>query len=50
MTGYESFYQYMEKIMETIDDALNELPSEVFRRLLHRVQILLEEYEEGEGK
>lgn len=50
MPGYETFYQYMEKIMETIDNALNELSPEAFRRLLHRVRVLLEEYEEGGDK
>ena len=38
-------YEYADKISEILDDALNKLSPEAFKRLLDNVSMLLEDYE-----
>ncbi len=38
-------YEYVNKISEILDDALNKLSPEAFNMLLDNVSILLEDYE-----
>lgn len=41
-------YEYLNIISEILDEALNNLPPEAFRRLLDNVRNLLEDYEDGD--
>lgn len=43
-----SSYEYLNIISELLDEALNNLPPEAFRRLLDNVRNLLEDYEDGD--
>lgn len=38
-------YEYADKISEILDDALNKLPPEAFRKLLNDVGVMLGDYE-----
>lgn len=38
-------YEYVNKISEILDDALNKLSPEAFKRLLDNVSMMIEDYE-----
>ena len=39
-------YEYTNKIQEILDDALNKLSPEAFRKLLDNLSMMLEDYED----